>query len=91
MSTEDKISNLSGITNVERFFRDNDIESFSEHELRLLCIKLARENGTSHLDAFFKIAYNTLESKKSEKKYWISLSITFAMSLASLIVSIAKN
>lgn len=90
MTIEEKIEQLGGITNIQRFFKDNDIESFSKHQLRLLCIKLARENGTQHLDTFFQIAYNTLESKKGEMKFWIPIVISVIFSASSLIVSIVK-
>lgn len=88
MTIEEKIENLSGILNIQAFFKNNNIESFSEEQLRLLCIKLARENGVQNLDAFFQIAFNTLESKKSNLKFWIPIIITAVLSVASLTVSV---
>lgn len=86
-----KIDRISGINNVKSFFKDNNIEKFSQEELRYLCIKLAYENGSVNLDAFFNMAFNTLESKDDKKKYWISLAVSITLAIASLVVSLLKD
>lgn len=93
-SKEKEIKDFNSTSDFKEYFEARELENISKTDLKKICLIIATlkaRNVNLKLDYFFEMAFYELNAKKSEDRFWISLAVTFALAVSSLIVTIVKD